>query len=292
VTVTIEGTVIDIFASSSAGPVPMGEGLCVSIADPGPVVTGTGDLSILGTGLTDATGSFSVADVTVIDEAGAPVSSLGLVTVVSDCPGGDDPVDDGDTAMDTGDTGEEEPPAPTASTMYPSGTGISSDDYLAAADGDTLSVNTFGISNTYMTLIDTGLVLAGHSTTFDGFSAAGGIYGWLNDTDNNPIAGGSVTCSGDCPAFYQVDTPGGAGLFANVEPSGIETATETGSAGVFVMPGAPVTTYTAAAEGYTFEPATLGSLPGLALIVALYGEGEGGGDTGDIDDTGADDTPE
>ena len=56
-------------------------------------------------------------------------------------------------------------------------------------------------------------------------------------------------------------------------------ASATGSNGMFIIPGAPITTYTATAEGHTFDSLTSGSLPGVALFIALTADG--------TDDTGA-----
>jgi hypothetical protein len=41
---------------------------------------------------------------------------------------------------------------------------------------------------------------------------------------------------------------------------------------MFIMPEAPITTYTASADGYTFDALTSGSLPGMALIISLYAD--------------------
>ena len=46
-------------------------------------------------------------------------------------------------------------------------------------------------------------------------------------------------------------------------------ATSTGADGLAFLPGAPITNYTGAHASIEFESRTMGSLPGVALVVDL-----------------------
>ena len=62
----------------------------------------------------------------------------------------------------------------------------------------------------------------------------------------------------------QSDVPG----FSFMDAEGSLQAS-TGMAGMAVLPGAPITTYSVSHETKIFDSATMGSLPGVALFVAM-----------------------
>jgi hypothetical protein len=136
------------------------------------------------------------------------------------------------------------------------------------------------LDNTMLDAIDGNLTAAGYESTL---SAEGGFLGFLLDAGGAPISDASITCvAGTCPAYYPVGAPETiptGGWFYDGTTGAV--ATTTGGNGMFIMPAAPITTYEATAEGYTFDSLTSGSLPGMALIIALSADDDG--DTGSPD---------
>ena len=158
------------------------------------------------------------------------------------------------------------------STVYPSGTGIPSSSYSELVDGETAEgVTSMVLNNTMLGAIDGNLMGAGYTSTL---TAEGGFLGFLFDAAGAPIEDASITCvAGSCPAFYPVGAPETiptGGWFYDAGTGA--PATATGGSGMFIMPAAPITTYNASADGYTFDSLTSGSLPGMALIIALYAD--------------------
>jgi hypothetical protein len=126
---------------------------------------------------------------------------------------------------------------------------------------------------------DGNLTGAGYASSL---TAEGGFLGFLFDAGGAPIAGASITCvAGTCPAFYPTGGPETIPMGAWFYDESGAPATVTGPPGMFIMPAAPITTYEATADGYTFDSLTSGSLPGMALIIALTADG-GSDDTGAV----------
>jgi hypothetical protein len=96
----------------------------------------------------------------------------------------------------------------------------------------------------------------------------GMLYGTVYDNALTPLDG--VTVSGAAASIYYMDADPADGLFTT--GATVNTSTSAAASAVFVVPGAPITTYTAEADGYTFDSITLGALPGLALISAFYAD--------------------
>jgi len=98
-----------------------------------------------------------------------------------------------------------------------------------------------------------------------------------------------VSAAGATPYYPVGDTDSmGTGAWF-IDPTSGEPAVATGSNGMFIIPAAPITTYTGTADGYTFDSFTSGSLPGMALFVAMWADEGGETDTGSAD-TGSADT--
>jgi hypothetical protein len=183
-------------------------------------------------------------------------SSLGLITMITDCEGAD-------------------------STIFPSGTGLPSSTYSDIEDGETITdVVAMTLSNAMLGAIDVNLMGAGYTSTL---TIEGGFLGFLMDSEGDAISGASITCAaGTCPSYYPVGAPETiptGGWFYDGTTG--EVATETNANGMFIIPAAPITTYNATADGYTFDSLTSGSLPGMALIIALYADAEVA-DTGEM----------
>lgn len=214
-----------------ASQTPAATGLCVIPVDPGPAVTG-GDPIPLGQTTVGADGAFTLFGLTVKPD-------LGLVIIVQDCA--------------------------KEGTVYPTGTGVKAATLEALADGATLAdQRAFSVSNTFRDGLIASFGAAGGS--WDP-GTAGVLMGFVLDSKGAPIDGATVT--GAASTTYYMDTNSADGLFTS--SSGVNTATSAAASSVFAIPAAPVTVYTAAADGYTFEPLTGGSLPGIALFVAFFG---------------------
>ena len=170
-------------------------------------------------------------------------STLGLVVVVSDCP------------------------EAAEATLYNSGTGVSSSAYEGNVD---VTDNTaFTLSNSMVAAIDGNLSALGHVDA-EGepatFEASGGLINFIFDAEGAPVSGATVSCAaGYCPAYYAADAEGFD-----------LSATETGMMGLAVLPGAPITTYSVEHAEKSFGSATMGSLAGIALFVAMTEDVEEG----------------
>ena len=171
-------------------------------------------------------------------------STLGLVVLVEPCEGDED-----------------------GATVYPSGTGVAADTY--AGGTDVAEKIAYILSTTVVDAIDGNLAALGH-VDGDGeaanFADGGGLINFILDADEGPVADATVACAaGYCPAYYRSDVEG----FSFVDEAG-EPTTATGSSGVAVMPGAPITTYNVSHADLAFDSRTMGSLPGKALFVSMY----------------------
>ena len=228
----VTGMLLDPFTG-----LPGSSGICLAAADPSPALVG-GDLAILATGMTEEAGAF---EITGIETA----STLGIVIIAHDCEGAD-------------------------TTMYPSGTGISSYTYGALADGEIASSNIFQLTTDIVGTIDADLITAGH-TDSDGapatFSEQGGLIAFMFDAEGSPVPGATLDCAaGSCPAYY--NTADMMGSFSLLDTEG-EPGTSTGLDGLAVLPGAPITTYLPTHPTLAFDSLTTGSLPGIALFFTL-----------------------
>ena len=92
------------------------------------------------------------------------------------------------------------------------------------------------------------------------------LMGFVLDGAFAPVGGATVT--GAAATTFYMDTDSSDGLFTVAGATNSSTAA---GVGVFAIPAAPITTYTATADGLAFDTLTGGSLPGLALFVAFYG---------------------
>ena len=152
------------------------------------------------------------------------------------------------------------------STMYDSGTGVSSDSY--AGGTDVTDKDAFILSNDMVGAIDGNLAALGH-VDGDGeaanFADSGGLINFVLDADENPVSGATIDCAaGYCPAYYRADVEG----FSFVDSEGMQQES-TGTTGLAILPGAPITTYTVGHAEKTFDSQTMGSLPGVALFVRM-----------------------
>lgn len=154
-------------------------------------------------------------------------STIGLLMLVEDCEG------QGPTVM-------------------PTATGISADSYAGLGDGDTLGDEVaWSIDGATGTQMQDGLALAGYTGEL---STDGALIGFVVDQNGQPIDGATVT-GGNTTTYYAT-------------PTGFDTtATSAEADAMFVIPAAPIYTYTCTADGYEFDSLLAGSQPGYAVIV-------------------------
>jgi hypothetical protein len=220
---------------------PAAEGLCIYAADP-TAALGGGAIEILAGSQIGADGAFTIEGVVT-------TSGVGLFMVVQDC----------DTAPDA--------------TVMPTATGVAAASYAALGDGDALTgLTMLSINNTLAEGVDASLQGVGYtgSIVTDGMMA-----GFVRDNAGAPIAGATVSCvTGDgspCAIAYYADAePEVGGLFAGA--AGINTSTVAETGGLFMVPGAPIFTYSAAADGYVFQDQLFGSVPGLATFMTFVAD--------------------
>ncbi len=236
----LSGVVTDAFTTP---PTPAPGGLCVMAADPTPAMVG-GELAILATGFTEEGGSYSLSGIET-------ASTLGIVIIVQDC--------EGDAAVEP--------------TMYPTGTGIAFETYGELEAGDTTTLNLHQLRMGMLSDIDAALTEAEYLDAppeSDGapstFTAQGGLIAFMRDADGVPVPNATIDCAaGYCPTYYNANA-GGDGL-SFMGDDGL--ATETGMDGLAFLPGAPITNYSGSHASIEFESRTMGSLPGVALVVDL-----------------------
>ncbi len=236
----LTGVVTDGFTSP---PTPAGAGLCVMAADPTPAMVG-GELAVLASGITEDGGSYALSGIET-------ASTLGIVIIVQDCD---------DTATED-------------LTMYPTGTGIAFETYGPLEPGDVTTLDLHQLRMGMLSDIDAALTEAGHLDAppeSDGvpstFTEQGGLIAFMRDADGVPVPGATINCAaGYCPTYYNANAGGDALSF--MEDDGL--ATETGVDGLAFLPGAPITNYSGSHASIEFESRTMGSLPGVALVVDL-----------------------
>jgi hypothetical protein len=215
---------------------PAAEGTCVDLIDPSPAAMGDEPITLAST-------TVGVAGAVVFDDV-VNVESLGLIMSVKDCV-------DADPAA-----------------VYTTATGIPYDTYADLEDGGTLSgLTAFSINLTYLAGLQASATAVGSTADLavDGF-----FMGFVLDDAGLPIGGATVTCD-DCDTIttYYQDEDSSDGLFSS--GAGINAATDPNT-GMFVIPGGPISNYTAEdGDVHTFAPQLNGSNPGSASVTGLYG---------------------
>lgn len=209
--------------------VPM-DGSALTIAVADPTpALAGGEMEILATGTADATGAFSVAGVET-------TSSVGLFVVV------------------------------TGTGVMNSAFGISSASYSGLGDGDVLSgVNAYVVSSDLSDFVNTSISAAGGT---EDIVTLGALFGFVFDVAGAPVGGAVASCSGcGTPNFYYADTDPTDGLFSTGATA--NTSTNAATNAMFVVPGAPIASYTADDGVHDFVSQLGGSLPGFAAFISI-----------------------
>jgi hypothetical protein len=229
--ITITGTANDLVTGAAAA-----EGLCIYAADPTAAITG-GELTIIASGITDASGAWSLSNVSTS-------SQVGLLMLAQDCGKG-------------------------TLAVMPTATGISSSSYSGLADGDTLAdVTSYVVDSTLQAGIDASLAAAQYSGSI---ATEGALLGFVFDTGGTPLSGVTVTGTGSGTTTYYADADSTDGLFTSAT-TGVNSSTDAYANAMFVIPAAPIWSYTAEDGGaHTFASVLAGSQPGYAVVVAFYG---------------------
>ena len=211
---------------------PAAEGLCVYATDPTEALGG-GDLIILSDSTVGAGGAFTLTGITT-------ESAFGLLILVQDCAN--------------------------EGTVMPSATGVAAEDYAALGDGDLLGGRSaYVLSADFQAGIDQSVAAAGGSSDI---LSEGALLGFVFDPSGVPVSGATVDCEGCAPIYY-ADTESADGLFTNAK-TGVNASTDALANGLWVVPGAPIASYTCDDGANTYEPLLIGSQPGIAVFVAFY----------------------
>lgn len=212
------------------------EGLCIYAADPTAAITG-GELTIIASAETVAGGAYTLSNVSTS-------SQVGLLILAQDCGKG-------------------------TIAVMPTATGISASSYSSLADGDTLSdVTSYVVDSTLQAGIDASLAAAGYTGSI---AKQGALLGFVFDTGGTPLSGVTVTGTGSGTTTYYADSDSSDGLFTNASV-GVNSTTDATANAMFVIPAAPIWSYTADDGGaHKFASVLAGSQPGYAVVVAFYG---------------------
>lgn len=206
-------------------------GLCVTAVDPTPAITG-GVPTVLASSEVCDDGGFVVAGI-----QSAP--SIGMFLLIDDCEG------DPDTVMLTA-------------------TGIPPEAVAGLGDGDTISdVEGLSVSAEWLAVEQADLETAGWSGDL---ATAGYMAGIVEDAAGEPVAGATVAC-GPCglTVYYEDGEPTDGIYGAGATPN---TTTTVEGDGVFMIPDAPIFTYTCDDGGaHTWESTLLGSLDAYAVYI-------------------------
>lgn len=214
---------------------PVAGGLCVTIADPTDAASSgdPADLIVLSTTTTAEDGTFTAT--------GIETSSLiGVFMIISDC------ADEG--------------------TVRATGTGIAPASYDELGDGDLLEGATaISVNATFEAALDQSATLAGYAGA--PIATAGLMMGFVQDSAGTAIDGATVT--GPTSTFY-MDVDSSDGLFTTGAEVNASTDALTGA--LFVVPGAPIYTYKADADGEVFQSQLFGAVPGLVTVMKFIAD--------------------
>ncbi len=140
-------------------------------------------------------------------------------------------------------------------TVWPSATGMAASTYSSLADGDVIpDYNIYSLDTAAQTAFQAGLTFAGYTGAL---TTDGAMLGFVFDSAGAPVDGAMVAGPKGTTTYY----------YAGPKVGFLTTGTVAAAGALFVIPGAPIYTYTCTATGYTFDTVTAGSQPGYAVIV-------------------------
>lgn len=234
----VEGFIVEGLALDLETNAALPQGLCIHAVDPGPVLLGLPP-DFLRSAKIRADGTFALVGIETD-------SSLGILMLIDDCE---------DAAEDL---------------YFPTATGIGKEDYTGLEDGAVIDgYVAYGITLTYRDAIDTSLATAGAEKRI----GDGALTGFIATEANlDPIGGATVGCtSSSCPDVFYADADASDGLFNTATT--LNASTSVAGRGLYVIPGAPIITYTVDDGGaHTFPSRLAGAFPGWAVFVSFLGE--------------------
>jgi hypothetical protein len=206
-------------------------GLCIRAVDPTPAITG-GAPTLLASSEVCDDGTYVVAGV-------ASVPAIGMFLLIDDCEGA-------------------------ADTVMLTATGISPDTLAGLGDGDALEgIEALSVSLDWVATEQADLEALGWSGDL---ATSGYMAGLVEDAGGDPVAGATVACAGCVPAIYYEDGDASDGIYG--QGATANTATTVEGSGIFMIPAAPIFSYTCDDGGaHTWESTLLGSLPAYAVYI-------------------------
>jgi len=228
----------------AVGPAVVPEGLCATLVDPSPVISGD-DAIDLADGTTDASGMVTFSDITA-------KPTLGLLIQIDDCDGAK--VDYVGIATNTG--------------VLPA-------TYANAKDGETVATNAFAIKGVSLE----GMAMSATTAGYKGDLNNGGfLFGYTFDSSLMPVEGVTVSTDVGSPTYLYLDGDPTDGLFTtniskDPKKPDLQVNAQTTPAGVFVVADAEIGQYQATdtAGKLTFESNLIGGFPGQAVVIAFIG---------------------
>ena len=210
---------------------PVTAGMCISAVDPTGALTG-GEPEVLASSQVCDDGTYVIGNI-------PEPPSIGMFLVIDDCEGQPD-------------------------TMMRTATGIKADVVADLGDGDTLEgVVALGVSLDWAAVEQTDLERVGWSGDL---ASSGYMAGIVEDSGSVAVAGATVGCNDCVPAIYYQDGDGADGIYGAASTPNTETTVE--GDGLFIIPGAPIFTYSCTDGGaHEWESTLLGSLPGYAVYI-------------------------
>lgn len=204
-------------------------GLCVYAVDPTPALTG-GSPTVLATATVCDDGSYVVGPI-------ADVPTIGMFVEVDDCEGADD-------------------------TVMLTATGISPKQLDGLGAGDTLMIEALSASTSWVATEGTDLARLGWSGDLatDGYMA-----GIVEDAQAAPVGGATVSAGGTDEIYYE-DADASDGIYGADTTRNTSTSADAG--GMFMIPAAPIFSYSCDDGGaHSWDATLLGSLPGYAVYI-------------------------
>jgi len=204
----------------------------VVVANPTPMLANGAEPAALGVGTPAADGTF---EVTGIDPTGA---DMGLIMIVDD---------NGEVYLSVA-------------------TGIHADVYAGWTDGFVIEDQVaFAAPAGHVADLETDLAAVGFTGDLFG---GGALLGFVQDTDEDPVGDATVTSTGGDTVFYADGDAVGAGAFDDGSGAA-NVATSADGDALWVVPGGGVDNWSAAADGYTYDPIMVGSTEEILVVIAF-----------------------
>lgn len=210
---------------------PVAAGTCISAVDPTGALTG-GEPEVLASSQVCDDGSYVVGNI-------PEPPSIGMFLILDDCEGQPD-------------------------LMMRTATGIKAEAVAGLGDGDTLEgVVALGVSLDWAALEQADLERVGWSGDL---ASTGYMAGIVEDSAKAAVGGATVGCNDCVPSVYYQDGDASDGIYGAESTPNVATSAE--GDGIFMIPGAPIFTYSCTdGDVHEWESTLLGSLPGYAVYI-------------------------